>query len=169
MGIKTVSHTPYSPDLAPCDFWSFSKLKGCRYERIEEIKEAVEKVTDTLTKEDFHGATQKLLERYNKCIATGEDYFGGDKSFLCVLSIKVPIQKSLETYLIILVYMYMTNFLARAGRDTMSVFKRYLTGFKSEFSFFKAGCHAKGKQPILPYNLTTARVRIVGFLPSPRY
>ena len=41
MGIKTVSHPPYSPDLAPCDFWLFPKLRGCRYETIEGMKEAV--------------------------------------------------------------------------------------------------------------------------------
>ena len=62
MGIKTVSQPPYSPNLGPCDFWFFPKLRGCRYETIEEMKEAVTKVTDTLTQEDFHGAFQKLLE-----------------------------------------------------------------------------------------------------------
>ena len=66
MGIKP----PYSLDLAPCDFWLFSKLRGCRYETIEEMKEAVTKVIDTLTQEDFHGAFQKLLERYNKEITS---------------------------------------------------------------------------------------------------
>ena len=82
MGIKTVHHPPYSPDLAPCDFFLFpklnEKLRGCRYETIEEMKEAVTKVMDTLTQEDFHEAFQRLLERYNKCIAAGGDYFGGD-------------------------------------------------------------------------------------------
>ena len=78
MGIKTVPQLPFSPDLAPCDFWLFPKLRGCRYETIEEMKEAVTKVIDTLTQEDFHGAFQKLLERYNKCIAAGGDYFEGD-------------------------------------------------------------------------------------------
>ena len=78
MGIKTVSHPPYRPDLGPCDFCLFPKLRGCRYETIEEMKEAVMKVIDTLTREDFHGAFQKLLERYNKCIAGGGDYFEGD-------------------------------------------------------------------------------------------
>ena len=39
------------------------------------MKETVTKVIDTLTQEDFHGAFQKLLERYNKCIADGGDYF----------------------------------------------------------------------------------------------
>ena len=55
MGIKTVPQPPYSPDFAPCDFCLFPKLRGCRYETIEEMKEAVMKVIDTLTQEDFHG------------------------------------------------------------------------------------------------------------------
>ena len=80
MGIKTVPHPPYSPDLAPCYFCLFPKLKeklrGCRYETIEEMKEAVTNVIERLTQEDFDGAFQKLLERY-KCIVAGGDYFEG--------------------------------------------------------------------------------------------
>ena len=78
MGIKTVPHRSYSSDLAPCDFCLFPQLRGCRYETIEEMKEAVTKVIDTLTQEDFHAAIQKLLERYIECIAVGGDYFEGD-------------------------------------------------------------------------------------------
>ena len=78
MGIKTVGHPPNSPDLALCDFWLFPKLRGCCYETIEEMKEAVTKVIHTLTQKDFHGALPKLLEWYNKCIAAGGDYFEGD-------------------------------------------------------------------------------------------
>ena len=63
MDIKTVPRPPYSPDLAPCDFCLFPKLSGCRYETIEEMKEVVTNVIDTLTQEDFHGALQKLLEQ----------------------------------------------------------------------------------------------------------
>ena len=70
-------HQDSSSELAPCDFWLFSKLRGCRYETTEGMKEAVTKVIDTLTQEDFHGAVQKLLEWY-KCIAAGGDYFEGD-------------------------------------------------------------------------------------------
>ena len=72
MGIKTVPQPPYSPDLAPCDFWLLLKLRGCRYETIEEMKESLTKVIDTLTQEDFHEVFHKLLERY-KCIAVGGD------------------------------------------------------------------------------------------------
>ena len=78
MGIKTVPHRPYSPGLAPSDFSLFPKLRGCRYERIEEMKAAVTKLIDTLTQEDFYEALQKLLEQYNKCTAAGGDYFEGD-------------------------------------------------------------------------------------------
>ena len=49
MGIKAVPHRPSSPELAPCDFCLFPKLRGCRYETIEEMKEAVTKLIDTLT------------------------------------------------------------------------------------------------------------------------
>ena len=41
------------------------------------MKEAVTNVIDTLTQEDFYEAFQKVLERYNKCIATRGDYFKG--------------------------------------------------------------------------------------------
>ena len=78
MGIKILPRPPYSPDLAFCDFWLFLKLRDCRYETNEEMKLAVTKVIDRLTQEDFHGAFQKLLERYNKCIAAGGEYFEGD-------------------------------------------------------------------------------------------
>ena len=78
MGIKTVPQPPQSPDLAPCDFCLFPKLRGRRYETIKKMKEAVTKITDTLTQEDFHGVFQRLLERYNKCIAAGGDYLEGD-------------------------------------------------------------------------------------------
>ena len=83
MGIKTVPQLPYSPDLAPCDFCLYPKLRGCRYETIE-MNEVVTKVIDTLTQGDFHGALQKLLERYNKCIAAGGDYFEGD--YVCTIN-----------------------------------------------------------------------------------
>ena len=58
MGIKTVLHPPYSPDLTPCDFCLFPKRRGYRYGSIEEMKEAETKRMDALTQEDFHGALQ---------------------------------------------------------------------------------------------------------------
>ena len=81
-GIKTVPQPLYSPDLAHFDFWFFAKLRGCRYETTEKMKEAVTKVIDTLTQEDFSGDFQKLLERHKKCIAAG----GGLEFHVCTIN-----------------------------------------------------------------------------------
>ena len=78
MGIKAVPQPPYSPDLALCDFWLFLKLRGSRYDTIEEVEEAWTKIIGTITQEDLYEASQKLLEQYNKYIAAGGDYFEGD-------------------------------------------------------------------------------------------
>ena len=78
MDNKAVPHPSYSPDLAPCDFCLLPKLRGCRYDTIEKMKEAGTKVIDTLTQEDLHGAWLKLLERYNKSNVAEGDYFDGD-------------------------------------------------------------------------------------------
>ena len=48
MGINTIPHPPYSSDLVTCDFCLFPNHKGCRYSTIEEMKEAVTKVIETL-------------------------------------------------------------------------------------------------------------------------
>ena len=58
MSIKTVPHRPYSPDLGPCEIWLFPKLRDCRYETIEEMKEAVTKVIDTATKRTSIGPSR---------------------------------------------------------------------------------------------------------------
>ena len=117
-------------DLAPCDFWLFPKLKenlrGCRYETSVEIKETVTKVIDTLTQEDFYWAFHKLLERYNKGIAAGGYYFEGDESFMCVLSIKVPIRKKYGNLLkapriYIYIYIYIKSSRAESTEFTKSL------------------------------------------------
>ena len=59
------------------------------------MKETVTKVIDTLTQEDFHGVFQKLLERYNKCIAAGGDYFERGLEFhACAINKSAHTKKS---------------------------------------------------------------------------
>ena len=53
-------------------------LRDRQCEAIEEMKETETKVIASLTQKDFNGAFQKLLERYNKCIPAGGDYFERD-------------------------------------------------------------------------------------------
>ena len=62
----------------------------------------------------------------------------------------------------------LTNPSARAGYDTMSIFKWSLTGLNSEFSFSSTSCLPKAEEHSLPYYLPIAGVRIFGFIPFPR-
>ncbi len=103
MGIKTVPHPPYSPNLAPCDFCLFPKLRGCRYETIEEMKEAVTKDIDKLTEVDFYGDFQKLLEGSTSALQLEEITSKGTRVSCVYYQQKCPYEKSLETYLICLV------------------------------------------------------------------
>ena len=58
-----------------------------------------------------------------------------------------------------------TNYSTRVGCDTRSVIMRSSTGRNSEYSFLEASCHAKVKEPSLPYYLSIAGRRIIGFVP----
>ncbi|PNF38978.1 hypothetical protein B7P43_G06608 [Cryptotermes secundus] len=62
-GDEIVPHPPYSPDLAPCDFFLFPKmkikLKGRRFDTVEEIRAETQTVLNTLTKKDFQDAFEK--------------------------------------------------------------------------------------------------------------
>ena len=77
-----VPQAPYSPDMAPCDFWLFSKLKrplrGYRFESIEEIQTATKKELKAIPKEDYAACFENWKKRWHMCIASGGDYFEGD-------------------------------------------------------------------------------------------
>lgn len=78
-----VPQAPYSPDMAPCDFWLFSKLKrplrGHRFESIEEIQAATKKELKAIPKEDYAACFENWKKRWHMCIASGRDYFEGDE------------------------------------------------------------------------------------------
>ena len=70
------------------------------------MKEAVTKVIDTLTQEDFYRAFQKFLERYNKYIAAGGDYFEWGLEFhVCIIN-KSAHTKKVWKLIVCLSYMY---------------------------------------------------------------
>ena len=78
--------SPYSPDVAPCDFWLFPKLRGCRYETIEEMKEALMKeavMKEAVSLTHSHKRTSMGPSRscWNGTISALQprgDYFEGD-------------------------------------------------------------------------------------------
>jgi hypothetical protein len=72
-------HPPHFPDLAPCDFFLFPKmklkLKGRRFDTIEEIQAETQRVLDTLTEKDLQEAFQKWRRRWVRCLHSGGDSF----------------------------------------------------------------------------------------------
>lgn len=81
--ITVTEHPPYSPDLAPCDFFLFPKtklvLRGRHLGDINEIKKATTGQLRNLQPEDFQGAFSQWKRRWHKCIMSQGEYFEGDK------------------------------------------------------------------------------------------
>jgi len=81
-GITTLPHPPYSPDLAPCDFFLFPKmklqLKGRRFDRVEEIQRESQNVLGMLREQDFQHVFQQWQRRWDCCVAAQGDNFEGD-------------------------------------------------------------------------------------------
>ena len=74
---------PYSPDLAPADFFLFlklkSSLKGCRFQMVEEIEENSIWDLRSIPQNTFQDAFQNWKKRWERCIKSGREYFSGDK------------------------------------------------------------------------------------------
>lgn len=81
--VNTVPQAPYSPDMAPCDFFLFSRLKlplrGKRFETIEAIKENSQKELKAIPKSAYEKCFKDWKKRWNMCIAYDGDYFEGNK------------------------------------------------------------------------------------------
>lgn len=77
-GIPTLSHPPYSPDLAPSDFWLFPRvkqtLKGKRFESTDEIKQKTTSCLRAIPKQDFFRCFENWQQRWSKCVCVGGDY-----------------------------------------------------------------------------------------------
>jgi hypothetical protein len=74
---------PYSPDMAPCDFFLFPKLKlplrGKRFETLEAVKENATKELKAIPISAYEKCFKDWLKRWHMCIASNGDYFEGDK------------------------------------------------------------------------------------------
>ena len=51
--IVLLPHAPYSPDLALCDFFLFPRMKGHRFDNIEEVKKKTRKELWVISKDDY--------------------------------------------------------------------------------------------------------------------
>jgi len=70
---------PYSPDLAPADFFLFPKLKttlkGRRFQTIEEIQENAIRELRAITESTFQEAFQQWKKSWERRVASRGDYF----------------------------------------------------------------------------------------------
>ena len=78
----TMPQSPYSPDIASCDFFLFPKikrtLKGRRFTAIDDIKSASLKELKAIAKIEFEKCFEDWKKRWHKCIISNGDYFEGD-------------------------------------------------------------------------------------------
>jgi len=99
--VSTVPHPAYSPDLAPCDFYVFPKmklwLKGRHFASIEEVQAESQQILNMLMPADFNECFQKWQNRWDHCIQAQGDYFEGDGGKLGLkVSIRVITSKFSE-------------------------------------------------------------------------
>ena len=78
LGFELLPHPPYSPDLAPSDFFLFSDLKrmlaGKKFCADEEVIEEIEAYFEAKDKSYYKNGIEKLYDRYNRCIAREGNY-----------------------------------------------------------------------------------------------
>ena len=84
--IPVLPQPPYSPDLAPCDFYLFKKLKtpmkGKRFDTREDIMKTATEALYLIPKNEFQKCFEDLKHRWAKCVASKGSYFEGDKELL---------------------------------------------------------------------------------------
>jgi hypothetical protein len=70
--VTVLDHPPYSPDLAPADYFLFPKvkshLKGRLFDSISDIQKAVTSTLNTIAKDGFYKGIQKLYDSANLCV-----------------------------------------------------------------------------------------------------
>jgi len=82
LGWTIFPHPPYSPDLAPCDFFLFPTmkrtLKGKRFATVEVVKAALQEALNNIKLQQFQRCFTQWEKRLDKCIASNGEYFEGN-------------------------------------------------------------------------------------------
>ena len=117
--ITVLEHQPYSPDLAPCDFYLFPKvksvLKGTHFVSVENVKAKTAEILNSLTGHDLRNCFEHWQHCMQLCVNAEGDYFEGDRSwfpefvkqsyrhslsfFLCVLDLVCTVYSILQSVL----------------------------------------------------------------------
>ncbi|GBN85355.1 hypothetical protein AVEN_134978-1 [Araneus ventricosus] len=77
--VTVLERPPYSPDLAPADFFLFPHLKGVlkglRFSDIAQVQQRMTTVLRAIPKEEFADSFHQLYNRCQKCIVASGDFF----------------------------------------------------------------------------------------------
>jgi len=81
-GMTTASHPSYTPDLAPCDFFLFPRmkrsLKGKRFQNVGDVREKTAEALKAITLQEFQNCFEQWNKHWDKCIDSQGEYFEGD-------------------------------------------------------------------------------------------
>jgi transposase len=77
-GWEALAYPPYSPDLAPCDYWLFSRVKkhlrGKRFQSEDDINTAVTASLKRPTTDEYRASIDRLPRRWEKCVDSAGAY-----------------------------------------------------------------------------------------------
>ncbi|GFV16923.1 putative transposase [Trichonephila clavipes] len=80
--IPVAPQSPYSPDLSPCDFFLFPKLKnhlkGHHFGTLKNIQTTVTDQLKAIRISEFHQCYEEWKKRLQHCVASEDSYFEGD-------------------------------------------------------------------------------------------
>ena len=81
--IPVVPQPPYSPDLSPCDFFLFPRLKKClkgrNFGTLQNIQTTVTDLLKSIPASEFQHCYEEWEKRFRRCVASQRNYFEGDK------------------------------------------------------------------------------------------
>ena len=79
--IPVMGHPPYTPDLAPCDFYLFPKikyaLKGTRFDSVDAVKAKATQLLNSIAQYDLQYCFQQWKIRMERFRDRGGDYIEG--------------------------------------------------------------------------------------------
>ena len=72
-----IDHPPYSPDLAPSDFWLFDYIKQRLddHTSAESLVNQITRILESIPREEYQKTFNKWIERMELCLLNNGDYF----------------------------------------------------------------------------------------------
>lgn len=78
LGYEVLPHPPYSPDIAPSDYYLFRSmahfLKGKNYQKLDDIKNDLQSFFDQKTPEFYSDGIHSLVDRWQRVVETDGEY-----------------------------------------------------------------------------------------------